>query len=261
MSLTQPGIPDVVAHRGNAADYPENSLPALRSACELGVPWVEFDVQLTRDLVPVLLHDESLARTAGIARSVHEMSWQQIEELRANESARFEGRYTDVGIPKLSQAVDLLQAFPETSAFVELKRSSLRRFGPEVVVARVYEALGDLTGRFVMISFDLPAIHHARRTVNAPIGWVLSHYDTVTALKCEALTPDYLFCDYTILPADDSRLWRGPWQWVLYEIPSLAVAMQLAARGAALIETMRVRELLREIRSLRALRRDGGAAE
>ena len=48
-------IPELIAHRGNAAEYPENTLPALRSALELGVRFVEFDVQLTVDRQPILL--------------------------------------------------------------------------------------------------------------------------------------------------------------------------------------------------------------
>jgi glycerophosphoryl diester phosphodiesterase len=251
ISARRPALPELVAHRGNAADYPENSLPALRSALELGAPWVEFDIQLTQDRVPVLLHDENLARTTGIDRSVFETSASEIEEMRANESARFAGRYTDIGVPTLRQAADLLRAFPEAGAFVELKRSSLRRFGHDVVVAKMQEALGEVLSRSVVISFDLPAIHYARHAIGASIGWVLPQYDSVTALKCEALTPEYLFCDQQLLPADGSRLWRGPWRWAIYEVTSLVTALSLSARGVALIETMRVRELLRELRRAR----------
>jgi len=251
MSSRDRSFPEIVAHRGNAADYPENSLPALRSALTLGIRWVEFDVQLTSDLVPVLLHDENLKRTAGVDRSILEISSAELEDLTANESLRFEGRYTDVGVPTLRQAADLLRGFPESRAFVELKRASLRRFGHEAMMAKVHEALGDVTARSVVISFDLPAIHYARHSFGAPIGWVVPQYDSLTALKCEALTPEYLFCDEAILPADGSRLWRGPWVWVIYEVPSLALALMLAGRGARMVETMRVRELLRELRGAR----------
>jgi len=250
--LSRPALPQVVAHRGNAAEYPENSLPALRSALELGARWVEFDVQLTKDRVPVVLHDDNLARTTGIDRSVFETTAAELEDMRANESTRFAGRYTDIGVPTLRQAADLLRAFPEAGAFVELKRSSLRQFGHEVMVSKVHEALGDVLARSTVISFDLPAIHYARHAIGASIGWVLPQYDSVTALKCEALTPEYLFCDLERLPADGSRLWRGPWCWAIYEVTSLSTALSLAARGVALIETMRVRDLMRELRRARS---------
>jgi glycerophosphoryl diester phosphodiesterase len=252
MTGSRASLPEIVAHRGNAADYPENTLPALRSALELGVRWVEFDVQLTSDLVPVVLHDATLARTSGIDRSVLEMTAAELAELTANETSRFEGRYRDVGVPTLSQAGDLVRAFPEVQAFVELKRASLRAFGLETVVHRVTEVLGSFASRCVVISFDLAAIHYARQTTGTRIGWVLPAYDSLTAIKCEAMTPDYLFCDVEVLPADGSRLWRGPWTWAIYEITTLTAARAVHDRGAALVETMRVRHLLREFRAARA---------
>lgn len=245
-------LPEIVAHRGNAADYPENTLPAIRSALDLGVRWIEFDIQLTADLVPVLLHDTTLKRTAGIDRSVLEMSAGELAELTANETSRFEGRYRDIGVPTLAQAVDLIRTFPEAQAFVELKRASLRAFGHETVVHRVTEVLGSFAARCIFISFDLAAVHYARQAVGARIGWVLPAYDAHTAIKCEALTPDYLFCDADILPGDASRLWRGPWVWAIYEVTTLAQARDLSARGVGLVETMRVRSLLREFRSARS---------
>ena len=60
MSSLPPRLPDLIAHRGNAAEYPENTLPALRSALELGTRFVAVDVQLTADRQPILLRDSSL---------------------------------------------------------------------------------------------------------------------------------------------------------------------------------------------------------
>ena len=45
----------LIAHRGNARDFPENTLPALQSAVELGIRFIEFDVQLSADGVPVVI--------------------------------------------------------------------------------------------------------------------------------------------------------------------------------------------------------------
>lgn len=59
--------PWVIAHRGDSAFAPENTLDAARLAREKGADGWEFDVQLTRDGIPVVLHDESLARTTDAA--------------------------------------------------------------------------------------------------------------------------------------------------------------------------------------------------
>ncbi len=59
--------PILVAHRGDSFHAPENTLEAARLAWELGAEAWELDVQLTRDGVPVVLHDESLLRTTDVA--------------------------------------------------------------------------------------------------------------------------------------------------------------------------------------------------
>ena len=63
----------LVAHRGDAARFPENTVPALRGALDAGARWLECDVQLSRDRVPMLLHDGDLARTFDDPRSVFDL--------------------------------------------------------------------------------------------------------------------------------------------------------------------------------------------
>ena len=64
-AVRTPGLAQVIGHRGAAARAPENTLAGLRRAHALGARWVEFDVMLTRDRVPVLIHDETLDRTTS----------------------------------------------------------------------------------------------------------------------------------------------------------------------------------------------------
>jgi glycerophosphoryl diester phosphodiesterase len=71
---------------------------------------------------------------------------------------------------------------------------------------------------------------------------VLPGYDTRTCLKCEALKPEYLFCDRLHLPHKGS-LWRGPWRWAVYDVPDLDLALELAHRGASFVVTGSVRTL------------------
>jgi glycerophosphoryl diester phosphodiesterase len=247
-------IPKVIAHRGNAAEFPENTLPGLRSALELGTLYVEFDVHLTADHMPVVLHDTNLMRTAGLDRDALEMTWAELSQTMVNEPSRFATRYSDVGVPSLARVVDLLSGFPNATAFVEIKRASLRTFGLDTVVRRICDVLKPVASRAVVISFDLPAVDFARRYAGSRIGWVVTDYNSLSALKAEALTPDFLFADHQALPPDTSRLWRGPWQWAIYEVTRSEQAMALAARGAHFIETMEVRSMLRQFRYLQTQR-------
>src|SRR3984893_11228569 len=65
-------LPKVIGHRGAAAYAPENTLASFREARRRGATWVETDVVLTADGVPILMHDDSLKRTTGIDRLVAE---------------------------------------------------------------------------------------------------------------------------------------------------------------------------------------------
>ncbi len=57
--------PVIIAHRTSPRDAPENSLAGIARSAELGADYVEIDVRLTRDGVPVMLHDALLLRTTG----------------------------------------------------------------------------------------------------------------------------------------------------------------------------------------------------
>ena len=63
-------LPRVIGHRGAAAYAPENTLTSFREARRRGATWVETDVKLTSDGVPILMHDASLKRTTGVDRLV-----------------------------------------------------------------------------------------------------------------------------------------------------------------------------------------------
>ena len=65
-------LPKVIGHRGAMAYVLENTLDSFREAKKRGAPWIEIDVKLTSDDVPVVMHDASLKRTMGIDRLVAE---------------------------------------------------------------------------------------------------------------------------------------------------------------------------------------------
>jgi glycerophosphoryl diester phosphodiesterase len=240
----------LVAHRGNAAEFPENTLPAFVSALELGVRFLELDVQLSRDGVPVVIHDHLLLRTTGLPGSVFDHDASELAAMEAAETQRFGDRYGGTRLPLLRDVLGLLARRPEITLFIELKRASLGEFGHDQVVSRVLEVVRPWRTQCVIISFDLAAVHRARSIGNAPIGWVLDSCDDHNRLKFEALQPEFLFCNHDKLPAR-GKLWQGPWRWVIYEVAELPLALELAGRGADYVETMAVRAMSDALRGMR----------
>lgn len=244
MHTAHPNLPEIVAHRGNAAEFPENTLQGLESAVSLGLRYVEFDVQLTADLVPVLMHDADLARVGGRPDCVHDLTWSALAELPVGEVQRLGHAHAFTYPPSLAQAVDTIAGWDGVTAFVEVKRSSLRRFGRETVLKRIAQVLQPVIDRCVLISFDLPSVKILRLMTGARIGWVLPQYDAEAQQQAAELAPQFLFANLERLPAEPEPLWPGPWDWAVYEVRDLKTAKDCQARGAKFVETMTVRGLL-----------------
>ncbi len=224
--------PALVAHRGDAVRYPENTLVSIRAALEAGVRAVEFDVQFTRDEVPVVLHDANLRRTTGVDAVVFDLEANRVRAIEIGAG---------VTVPTLAEMVAELRVWPDATAFVEIKRASLNRFGVGPVVERVLDELRPVMDNAVVISFDREAVDLARREGGARIGWVIEAWNDAVRADAGTLGPQYLFCN---LPLAGNPLWTGPWQWVVYGVETVDDAMAMAGRGADFVETMAVGELL-----------------
>lgn len=76
------GPPQVLAHRGDARREPENTLPAFAAAMRGGADGVELDVRLTRDGVPVVIHDATVDRTTDGHGRIADLSSAELRRLR-----------------------------------------------------------------------------------------------------------------------------------------------------------------------------------
>lgn len=234
---------ELVAHRGLMARFPENTRLGLREAIAAGAPCVEFDVQVSADGLPVVFHDETLERTTARTGSLLELTAREILGISAHEPRRFGGHFRGEDIPALAAVVALLNQHPGVQAFVEIKRQSLARHGPDPVIRAVLAELELARFPWVLISFEAEALRAARALGVRRIGWVLRAYDEPARVHAGALAPDYLFCNWTRLPDPDAPLWPGPWRWALYDTVDAALARRLQRAGADLIETADVATL------------------
>ena len=235
--------PALLAHRGWASRYPENSRVGIEAALRAGVACVEIDIQLSADCVPVVIHDASLERTAGVAGRVSGMDARELAAVSIHEPARFGARFAGEPLPSLADIVALLQDWPKAKVFVEIKRESAEAHGVDATVALVLDVLAPMRERCVVISFVERAVMAARRLGASATGWILNYYDDDSRTLAEAMAPDYLICDYRKFPAAPAVLWNGPWYWGSYEITDVEHALDLAERDIQVIESMAAGDL------------------
>ncbi len=139
-----------LAHRGDWRVAPENTLAAMTAAIRVpACDGVEFDVQLSRDGVPVILHDETLARVQHRP--------ERVDALDAAELAT-------AGVPTLAEALALLG--PDPFLDIELKGDD----HGDATAAVLRAARGDHGPRSVLSSFDPPSL--AAMADRLP-GWTL----------------------------------------------------------------------------------------
>lgn len=233
----------LLAHRGYAARYPENTREAIGAAVALGATLVEFDVQLSSDHVPYLLHDEDFQRTGDVSAAIFDLPSSEVDLLDVGEPTRFGDTFLGVRPPRLADIARDLKEWPQVTAFVELKRHSIDRFGLAAVLDAVVPILQPVMAQCVFISFRADAVAAARERTGARVGWALRAWDEASRERAQVLRPDFLFCNVTRLPPAPAPLWPGDWSWVVYEIVDPAQALMLLGRGATVIETMAYAEL------------------
>jgi glycerophosphoryl diester phosphodiesterase len=154
--------PVLVAHRGDPLRHPENSIEGFISALRAGADAVEFDVRLTRDAKPVVMHDADVARTTDGSGLVHELTLAEVRALRLDGTSR---------VPTLAEA---LEAVGSLGGGVDIEIKNLPGepgFEPEA--ERTLEA-------------TLSALRDARLSGSL----VISSFNPVTIRRCVELAPE-----------------------------------------------------------------------
>lgn len=245
------GIADLtlVAHRGYPAAFPENTLLGHEQAVLHGATHVETDIQCTRDGVPVLYHDANTRRLSGVRGSILDRTLAELDELGACHPERFGDRFAGTPIATLEAFARWLRRRPAVTAFVEIKRQSLRRFGVEPVMKQVMAALRGVEQHCVIITFDDRCIEHAAARYDVRTGWVLPAWNRRTETRARALSPDYLFAEDVQVREHSGAVWDGPWQWAVYVVNDLPTALSYVKHGIHLVETDVIGDMLDQYRT------------
>jgi glycerophosphoryl diester phosphodiesterase len=81
-------LPNIIAHRGAPRYVAENTIASLKKAHELGANWVEFDVMLSKDGVPVIMHDSGLNRTTNGKGKLRDYTYAELARLDAGDGQK-----------------------------------------------------------------------------------------------------------------------------------------------------------------------------
>ena len=241
----------LIAHRGEPLHWPENSLRGFRAVLEAGACYVETDVQITADRIPVLCHADSLLRITGHDLPVTETTLADILALPAGHPERFGDRFASNRIATLSEFASLLAEWPKASAFLEIKSASIRAFGVGSAVDLVLEASARVRTQCIPISFEYAALKYLRTNTALPVGWVLPEWSDATHRLADALGPEYLFVNRSRVPGPTEPLWPGPWRWVVYTANRTSDINRLLRRGFDLVETDNISRAMRELQEHR----------
>ena len=222
----------LVAHRGIPAIFPGNSLEGLRAALEIGIQYLEFDIQISKDGIPILFHDANLKRETGVDARVVDLTWQQLQQL----TFRNKNGDSSICLASLASAVVLLEEYSETIIFPEIKRAAILRFGVVQTSEIVLEILSPIRKRCIPISIHREFLKHVRQRWECQIGWIVETWGEFNKHQADVLKPDFLFANQDKLSSEECRI-PAPWVWVLYEISDPIQAVTWLKRGATLIET------------------------
>jgi glycerophosphoryl diester phosphodiesterase len=173
--MTSLVIPKVIGHRGAKAYAPENTLASIHAAADLGIEWVEVDVKLTKDGMPVIFHDEELERCTDGKGLMKDMDYEQVSELDAG--GWFGEDFRGEKIPPLEQLIKTVLA-RGLGVNLEIKPCPGREIETAEVALDVAACLwpDDLPPPLIS-SFQVESLEAARRSKGLwPRGFLIDEY-------------------------------------------------------------------------------------
>lgn len=138
----------VAGHRGVGAFYPENTLLSIQKALEMNVDMIEFDMNLTKDKVVVIMHDRTVDRTTNGKGYIHDMTLKQIKELDAG--GKFGKAFEGLKVPTLREFCELVQPYENILLNAEIKEKTYETVDLAMEVLKEY----GLMHRCVFTCFD-----------------------------------------------------------------------------------------------------------
>jgi glycerophosphoryl diester phosphodiesterase len=144
-------LPKVIGHRGACAYAPENTVESIITAADLGTEWVELDVMLSKDNVPIIMHDDTLERTTSGFGNVADHDWEYLQDLDAG--SWYGDSFSGAKIPTLEDALDVIIA-KNLGLNLEIKPTLGRERETAEVALDILSRIWDDHDRLLISSFQ-----------------------------------------------------------------------------------------------------------
>lgn len=197
---------EVFGHRGACGYLPENTMESFELAFELGCSAIEFDVVLTKDLVPVIRHDRDFSLTTDIDSRqlpsviVDELNLADLEPVRATE--RYENRAESVkhngkyNIPTLEQTLNNPK-FDGKHLIIELKYGKYYREAGMDLIGAVKQVIDNCRAverklKLTIEAFEFSVLREAKKRIGAGVTYVFLSAPDMLPVGFEKLTDELL---------------------------------------------------------------------
>ncbi|MFC3038994.1 glycerophosphodiester phosphodiesterase [Virgibacillus xinjiangensis] len=186
----------IFAHRGASGYAPENTMPAFQLAYELGAEGIETDVQLTKDGIPVLVHDEQVKRTTDGRGFIKNLTFEEVRRLDAG--SWFSRKFTGTVIPSLEEFLEWAVDKP-LYLNIELKNNKIDYSNLEAIVYDTVLRFG-LQKHCTLSTFNEESVKKIKRIGNSISAALLtSRAEGNPVTKAAKLGADALHIKYRLL--------------------------------------------------------------
>lgn len=253
MELNFPYKMMVAGHKGNCAALCENTMPAFRRAVRDGADMIECDVRLTKDLVPILMHDDTLDRTTAGSGKVCEMTYEEL----CSVNCRGGTEENPIRIPRLEELLELLS---ESDVMLNLEIKEYWRHGEneerckaccDICVDLVEKyGLGD---KMVFNSFDAFVLEYIEE--KHPKKYLHHGFYPYSIMSNVKRNPDeYLFCACIFDDGNEALykelIEKGIQPWVGAGVKTKEHLERCLSYGARLVTTDNPEATLEQLREL-----------
>ena len=154
-------IPKIIGHRGAAGLAPENTLSSIKKAYKLGLIFIEIDVKVTKDNIPILLHDDTINRTTNKLGKCSNYNFNELSNLDAG--SWFSKKYRNERILSLSDCIKFINK-KNIGLNIELKPNKGKEIDNVIAIKKVLKKIQIKTNCFFS-SFDINSIKYLKKEI------------------------------------------------------------------------------------------------